>query len=126
MIPHPDKKHKGGEDASFACSNLLSVADGVGGWADLGIDPGIYSKKLCKLIKELWEKDPSKYKINLTGLISEAHNLNREKGSTTVVLMSIDNELPLLRTSMIGDSGFQIFRKAAADSLVLVYQSKEQ
>lgn len=27
--------------------SLLSVADGVGGWADYGVDPGLYSKQLC-------------------------------------------------------------------------------
>ena len=29
---------------------MLAVADGVGGWANHGIDPGLYSKKLCKLM----------------------------------------------------------------------------
>jgi len=28
--------------------SVLSVADGVGGWADVGVDPGLYSKRLCK------------------------------------------------------------------------------
>lgn len=35
MIPHPDKVAKGGEDALFTHKNLISVADGVGGWADV-------------------------------------------------------------------------------------------
>lgn len=35
MIPHPEKAHKGGEDAYFADKLLLAVADGVGGWADV-------------------------------------------------------------------------------------------
>ena len=29
MIPHPEKLHKGGEDAYFTNDQLLSVADGV-------------------------------------------------------------------------------------------------
>lgn len=48
MIPHPEKKHKNGEDSFYANSQILSVADGVGGWAKHGIDPGLYSEKLCK------------------------------------------------------------------------------
>ena len=57
MIPHPEKVHKGGEDAFFTDSkynsiyskfSILTVADGVGGWASHGIDPGLYSKELCK------------------------------------------------------------------------------
>ena len=35
MIPHPDKVAKGGEDALFTHKNLIAVADGVGGWADV-------------------------------------------------------------------------------------------
>lgn len=35
MIPHPEKAHKGGEDACYANKNMIVVADGVGGWADV-------------------------------------------------------------------------------------------
>ena len=45
-IPHPEKAYKGGEDAYYAANSLLVVADGVGGWARRGIDPGLYSKEL--------------------------------------------------------------------------------
>ena len=44
MIPHIDKRHKGGEDAYVARSDLLVVADGVGGWGEHGVDPGLFSK----------------------------------------------------------------------------------
>jgi len=27
------------------------VADGVGGWAESGIDPALYSKKLAKIVE---------------------------------------------------------------------------
>lgn len=46
--PHPDKISKGGEDANFGSPNILSVADGVGGWSEIGVDPAIYSKKLIE------------------------------------------------------------------------------
>jgi hypothetical protein len=43
-------------------SKLLAVADGVGGWADvwvhlnkLGVDPGLYSKQLCKKLGEAFK-----------------------------------------------------------------------
>eukprot|EP00961_Rhodomonas_salina_P189423 2555458-Rhodomonas_salina.3 len=46
-IPHPDKKHKGGEDAYFILtrspadgSSSIGVADGVGGWAEVDVDAG--------------------------------------------------------------------------------------
>lgn len=53
MIPHPEKVSKGGEDACYANENLLAVADGVGGWAEVGVDPAIYSRKL---IAKLYNK----------------------------------------------------------------------
>lgn len=34
MIPHPEKAHRGGEDAYCGNSEMICVADGVGGWAD--------------------------------------------------------------------------------------------
>ena len=46
MIPHPSKKYKGGEDAYVAAHDLMVVADGVGGWARSGVDPGLFSKQL--------------------------------------------------------------------------------
>lgn len=42
--PHDDKVYKGGEDAWCANETLIAVADGVGGWADKGVDPGLFSK----------------------------------------------------------------------------------
>ena len=48
MIPHPEKVYKGGEDALYTDKQILSVADGVGGWADQGVDPANFSKRLCR------------------------------------------------------------------------------
>ena len=49
MNPHPSKIHKGGEDAYGISKNnrLLTMTDGVGGWAENGIDPALYSRELC-------------------------------------------------------------------------------
>ena len=33
MIPHKDRVKKLGEDAYYSSSKIMSVADGVGGWA---------------------------------------------------------------------------------------------
>src|SRR5688572_30009105 len=64
MIPHPDKVAKGGEDAFYADETVLSVADGVGGWANHGIDPSFYSKTLCSGIGDLRKESPEKYENN--------------------------------------------------------------
>mmetsp|Transcript_48048 Transcript_48048/g.75027 ORF Transcript_48048/g.75027 Transcript_48048/m.75027 type:complete len:217 (-) Transcript_48048:685-1335(-) len=55
MIPHPDKPR--GEDAYFTLPGpeakgsevqAAGVADGVGGWSDIGVDAGEYSRALMK------------------------------------------------------------------------------
>ena len=55
LIPHDDKVYKGGEDAYTASDRLIAVADGVGGWASKGIDPGLFSKQLTKDIQLLFD-----------------------------------------------------------------------
>ena len=47
-IPDPPKASSGGEDASFVSPSGLSlgVADGVGGWREQGVDPGVYARLL--------------------------------------------------------------------------------
>ena len=61
FLPHPEKVYKGGEDALYASPNVLLIADGVGGWADSGVDPALYSKRLASIIEELVQKEKMKY-----------------------------------------------------------------
>ena len=68
-IPHHSKRYKGGEDAWVASSNILVVADGVGGWAEEGIDSGLFSKQLVHNIKKIFDKDESQ---NLKDVLVEA------------------------------------------------------
>jgi hypothetical protein len=51
-LPHPEKAHYGGEDAFFvsaAGGGALGVADGVGGWAESGVNPAAYSRTLMRV-----------------------------------------------------------------------------
>ncbi|CAD8196302.1 unnamed protein product [Paramecium pentaurelia] len=122
MIPHPEKVHKGGEDALFADKKILVVADGVGGWADLGIDPGLYSKELCKKLEEAFKQNPEDLK-NPKKYIIAAHKVTKAKGSTTVCVVSINQGD--LRSSLVGDSGYAIYRKID-DKYQLNFKSTEQ
>ncbi|KAL0343318.1 UNVERIFIED_CONTAM: putative protein phosphatase 2C 80 [Sesamum angustifolium] len=47
-LPHPAKEETGGEDAHFICADeqVIGVADGVGGWADVGVNAGEYAREL--------------------------------------------------------------------------------
>jgi protein phosphatase PTC7 len=38
---------------------MLVVADGVGGWANHGIDPGVYSKSLVKHVLQRNKERPT-------------------------------------------------------------------
>ena len=124
MQPHFQKVAKGGEDAASVSENVLAVADGVGGWAESGIDPAIFSKRLCKNIDELIKKSEN-YIYDPKRLIIEAVSSNNETGSSTCVVVSLDKNKPLIYTANIGDSGYMLLRKSGLD-LIQVFKSKEQ
>ena len=90
-----------------------------------GVDPGLYSKELCKHISLLFLNDPQHYILNPKELIEKSHNLTKAIGSTTVCLMTLDDEKLLLRTAFVGDSAYAIFRKQD-DKYQLIFKSKEQ
>ena len=48
MLPHMEKRDKGGEDAYLMSNDftVIAVADGVGGWNKKGIDPALFSNEL--------------------------------------------------------------------------------
>lgn len=46
IIPHDEKKFRGGEDSADSDDTVLVVADGVGGWALRGVNPGLFSGRL--------------------------------------------------------------------------------
>ena len=60
ISPHPEKAYKGGEDALAFRSKMITVADGVGGWADQGVDVSKYSKQLMRLILRAYDMNPNR------------------------------------------------------------------
>ena len=126
MNPHPAKRDKGGEDAATVTESFIALADGVGGWADSGVDPANYSRQLCKNIQHLIMYDGgAKYMCNPRALCEEAAELTKVTGSSTCVIASMDKEAPVLYTSNLGDSGYLLIRKQGKD-LVTVFRSVEQ
>ena len=106
IIPHPDKAARGGEDGLFVNDDLhvLAVADGVGSWAFMGVDPGIYARKLMRLTEQAiltGEMDP-------VNALRQAYDGNKERGtSTACVAMLNENQLHSVN---LGDSGYIIIR----------------
>jgi protein phosphatase PTC7 len=125
MNPHFEKRHKGGEDAATLSMNLIAVADGVGGWAQSGIDPANYSRKLCNLIGEIAEKADDRTLMNPRDIIIEANDQNKEIGSSTCVIATLDKYAPFLYTANLGDSGYLLLRKNGLD-LISIFRTKEQ
>lgn len=59
-IPHIEKRYKGGEDGFSISPSLIVVADGVGGWANRGVDPALFSKQLCSDLQMLHDQEPGR------------------------------------------------------------------
>ncbi|KAJ6678579.1 PROTEIN PHOSPHATASE 2C [Salix viminalis] len=82
-LPHPDKEETGGEDAHFICEDeqAIGIADGVGGWADVGVNAGVLEK---------------------------AHANMKARGSSTACIIALKSEG--LHAINLGDSGFMVVR----------------
>lgn len=125
-IPSDEKKDKGGEDSWYVNDYLLSVADGVGGWNLQGVDPAKYSRKLEANVKLYFARDESGYRANPKRLMEIAAQNDKETGSSTFVIATIDPEEPKLRVGFLGDSGYMIVRRNAAGVAEVNYRSTEQ
>eukprot|EP00927_Polykrikos_kofoidii_P070655 TRINITY_DN67066_c0_g1_i1.p1 TRINITY_DN67066_c0_g1~~TRINITY_DN67066_c0_g1_i1.p1 ORF type:complete len:360 (-),score=32.92 TRINITY_DN67066_c0_g1_i1:117-1196(-) len=116
--PHPDKLERGGEDGYFACprSRSFGVADGVGGWAESGVDPGLFARALLRFA----HKDISRQ--TLVGgdgdveadlhrsLLLSSKQLAEEKiqGGSTALLGQLNGRI--LSILNLGDSGVIVLR----------------
>ena len=123
LVPHPDKAEKGGEDACFVLRDqgAFGVMDGVGGWADEGVDPAAYSNTFA-------EKSAAAVLMGVDdprAVIAEAHEHTRVVGSATACVAVLDGApLPSeendpnassgarVRIGNLGDAGAMIARGA--------------
>jgi protein phosphatase PTC7 len=140
-IPHYSKKDKGGEDAYATAEGMICVADGVGGWNEMGVDPAKYSRELCQNVEKEYKKNFHKYFGTPKRIFVEAANNTRAMGSSTFCMCVLDMEKNYLHTVNLGDSGYMIVRDnkttdhqnpalskmlEADNTLQLVYKSEEQ
>ena len=136
-LPHPDKPNLRGEDAHFVAANGLflgiclltgfpkapslpqrlnaqthnarcaGVADGVGAWADVGVDSGEYSRMLmarASAMAEGLEPTPAA----LERMLKEAHSQTHVRGSSTACILAVGDGQ--LHARNLGDSGFLLVR----------------
>ncbi|KAL5777966.1 hypothetical protein ACOSP7_010892 [Xanthoceras sorbifolium] len=107
-LPHPDKEETGGEDAHFISDKqAIGVADGVGGWANHGVDSGKYSRELMSQSVAAIHEEPDG-SIDPARVLEKAHSSTRARGSSTACIIALTDQG--LRAINLGDSGFMVVR----------------
>lgn len=93
-LPHPDKEETGGEDAHFICidEQAIGVADGVGGWADVGVDAGEYARELMSNSVTAIREEP-KGSIDPSRVLEKAHSSTKAKGSSTACIIALTDQV---------------------------------
>ena len=123
VIPHPKKVYKGGEDAFIVKPKMVSVADGVGGWAKRGVDPAKFSKQLMGFIGSVYDEHPD---LIPKEILYRANEQTTEVGSTTVIIAIFNPKKRSIATSLLGDSSYMILKPNTQRGLAKMYRSTEQ
>lgn len=86
----------GGEDAYFICSEeqVVGVADGVGGWADVGVDAGDYARELMLQSRIAVAQEPHGY-IDPARVMFRAHARTKCPGSSTACILALSDYVSL-------------------------------
>ena len=124
-IPHLLKASTGGEDAFFTNNDCgyFAVADGVGGWAALGVDPAEYPRKLiaaCEAAIDTHSSTP-------LALLQHAYDTTHAPGSCTIALAALQQHssaaggMPSLHIASLGDCGVRVIRDGS-----IVFSSEVQ
>ena len=102
---------------------MIMVADGVGGWGEVDVDSGIFSRFLCKEIAKIYNAKPAQ---SLKETLVQAVQANPHGGSTTAVICKLDPEGKKMHTCNLGDSGYLIVRANEKGELEKHFMSKAQ
>ncbi|KAK7350089.1 hypothetical protein VNO77_08192 [Canavalia gladiata] len=88
------------------CQNqAIRVVDGVGGWADLGVNSGYYSRELVSKSVEAIEDEP-KGSVDPAMVLGKAHSSTKARGSSTAGIIALTDQG--LRAINLGDSGLWV------------------
>lgn len=107
MIPHPEKAHRGGEDAYFIAKDnkTVGVADGVGGWVNVpGADPAKWSRDLMKFSSESCHLDDPRLILDAA---QKRMDMSVQGSTTALVAKVIKDEL---HVCSVGDSSLALYR----------------
>eukprot|EP01127_Copromyxa_protea_P005909 TRINITY_DN15739_c0_g1_i1.p1 TRINITY_DN15739_c0_g1~~TRINITY_DN15739_c0_g1_i1.p1 ORF type:complete len:326 (+),score=70.79 TRINITY_DN15739_c0_g1_i1:24-980(+) len=131
LIPHAKKKHYGGEDTYFITKDGLAmgVFDGVGGWADSGVNPREYSYKIMEGCLKAAEEMPAESRTPLSILKAGWTYAKSIVGSSTACVATFspkkteDAFLLSMNIVNVGDSGVLVVNN---DTGEVVAATKEQ
>jgi len=102
---------------------MICVADGVGGWNEIGIDPSKYSNELCENVKNEYLINGLEYNYDPRRIFIEAAKKSKEQGSATFCMCSLDYEKNYLHTVNLGDSGYMVIRDIGEGSKINYVQN---
>jgi len=137
MIPHDDKKDKGGEDAYFISEDglALGIFDGVGGWSDSGVNPREYSYTIMEGCKTYAEDNAAK-RTPLTILRAGWTYAKSVVGSSTACTVTLNpiekdlqsivgssNTILEMQVANLGDSGVVVVNHVTGE---VVFNTREQ
>jgi len=91
---------------------FMGVSDGVGGWADMGVNAGEYSRQLMHLSDQMSQEEDAN-SPNPKRVLYKAAQSCTAKGSATATILSLSNSDEngaSLRGANLGDSGFIVVR----------------
>lgn len=130
-IPHPKKANRGGEDAFFSHRLGLGVADGVGGFAEQGVNPAIYTRNVMRFTLDAVKKaadnnDNDTTGRSVTALDALTHGWVEAKrtgypGACPATLVTIVDGGAFASILNLGDCGTLLLRGGK-----LLYQSTAQ
>ena len=127
------KRNTIGDDAWFVVSQEntigLGVADGVGGWRDVGVDPSLFSSQLMYSCKKALEQEKERLLNEQapTTILDQGYKALLERkddtliGSSTACILLFNRKSNVLYSANLGDSGFAIIRENQ-----IVHRSFEQ
>jgi len=122
MVPQVEKFRKGGEDSYYISidGGSFGVFDGVGGWADAGVDPREYSYALAAACKsaadDLYLHDP----LEILQYAYDKIKIKNVVGSCTAVIAQVSGSQ--LSALNLGDSGLRVLRNGGVVSASLEQQ----
>lgn len=90
----------------------MGVADGVGGWQNVGVDPSLFAWALMNNAQEAASSGKASHPLDVLALAYE--RVVKDKtvlaGSSTACIVSVEKRTGRLICANLGDSGFRLFR----------------